>query len=250
MTNHRRSVSSINCCSSMRRVCCCGPGTQEISINCCTAGAQQQPWAVSRCQLTQEAEYRTCLSTVMQWQNHCQYSSSGMLKQCQQCQDKQTHPFNGPFPGLPRWASTRKVKPSWILLKQETLSGSGISCAIYKSAPCSRQITTPAPHHSLFYTPDALLATQPTASKRSRHNVKTNLPCNIFLVVGTGNRSAPMQSHSAASRLAISNAKILIYLSNKIYGSNFIKKLRPINGGKTSYNRNSPLCTGNVPSSH
>ena len=168
----------------------------------------------------------------MQWQNHCQYSSSGMFKQCQQCQDKQTHPFNGPFPGLPRWASTRKVKPSWILLKQETLSGSGISCAIYKSAPCSRQITTPAPHHSLFYTPDALLATQPTASKRSRHNVKTNLPCNIFLVVGTGNRSAPMQSHSAASRLAISNAKILIYLSNKIYGSNFIKKLRPINGGK------------------
>jgi len=24
------------------------------------------------------------------------------------------------FPGLPRWASTRKVKPIWILLKQET----------------------------------------------------------------------------------------------------------------------------------
>ena len=31
------------------------------------------------------------------------------------------------FPGLPRWASTRKVKPIWILLKQETVSGSGIS---------------------------------------------------------------------------------------------------------------------------
>jgi len=30
-----------------------------------------------------------------------------------------THPFNGPFPGLPRWAGTRKVKPIWILLKQE-----------------------------------------------------------------------------------------------------------------------------------
>ena len=25
-----------------------------------------------------------------------------------------THPFNGPFPGLPRWAGTRKVKPIWI----------------------------------------------------------------------------------------------------------------------------------------
>jgi len=49
------------------------------------------------------------------------------------------------FPGLPRSAGTRKVKPIWILLKQETLSGSGISCAICKSAPRSRQITTPAP---------------------------------------------------------------------------------------------------------
>jgi len=45
-----------------------------------------------------------------------------------------THPFNGPFPGLLRWAGTRKVKPIWILLKQETVSGSGISWAICKSA--------------------------------------------------------------------------------------------------------------------
>ena len=69
------------------------------------------------------------------------------------------------FPGLPRWAGTRKAKPNWILLKQETVSGSGISWAICKSAPCSRQITTPAPHHSVFYRPDALPAAQPTASK-------------------------------------------------------------------------------------
>ena len=54
-------------------------------------------------------------------------------------------------PGLPRWAGTRKAKQIWILLKQETVSGSGISWAICKSAPCSRQITMPAPHHSLFY---------------------------------------------------------------------------------------------------
>ena len=61
-----------------------------------------------------------------------------------------THPCNGTFPGLPRWASTRKVKPIWILLKQDTMSGSGISWAICKSAPRSRQITTPVPHHSVF----------------------------------------------------------------------------------------------------
>jgi len=33
------------------------------------------------------------------------------------------------------------------------VSGSGISWAIRKSAPSSRQITTPAPHHSVFYRP-------------------------------------------------------------------------------------------------
>ena len=76
-----------------------------------------------------------------------------------------THLFNGPFLGLPRWAGTRKVKPIWILLKQETVSGSGISWAICKSAPRSRQITTPIPHHSVFFGPDALPAAQPTASK-------------------------------------------------------------------------------------
>ena len=48
------------------------------------------------------------------------------------------------FLGLPEWASTRKVKPIWILLKQETVSGSGIIWAIFKSAPRSRQITTQA----------------------------------------------------------------------------------------------------------
>jgi len=55
------------------------------------------------------------------------------------------------FPGLPGpWAGTRQVKPIWILLKQETVSGSSISWAVCKSASHSRQITTPAPHHSLF----------------------------------------------------------------------------------------------------
>jgi len=49
------------------------------------------------------------------------------------------------------------------------VSGSGISWTICKSAPRSRQITTPAPHHSVFYRPDALPATQPTASKHWRH---------------------------------------------------------------------------------
>ena len=73
--------------------------------------------------------------------------------------------------GLPGWAGTRNVKPVWILLKQETVSGNGISWAICKSAPCSRQTTTPAPHHSVFYRLDALPAAQPTASNHWRQTL-------------------------------------------------------------------------------
>ena len=43
-------------------------------------------------------------------------------------------------------------------------NGNGISWAICKSAPCSRQITTPAPHHSVFYRL-VLPAAQPAVSK-------------------------------------------------------------------------------------
>ena len=52
------SVSLFGRRKPLRRVCCCGPGGQEISIDCHTAGAQQQMRAVSRCQLTPEAEHR------------------------------------------------------------------------------------------------------------------------------------------------------------------------------------------------
>ena len=85
------------------------------------------------------------------------------------CIRTDTHiPFNALCPGLPRWAGTRKVKPICIFVKQETVSGSGISWAICKSAPRSRMITTPTPHRSVFYRPDALPAAQPTASKHWR----------------------------------------------------------------------------------
>jgi len=64
-----------------------------------------------------------------------------------------THPLTALCPVLPGWAGTRKVKPIWIFLKQETVSGSGISWAICKSAPHSRQITMPALHHfQQFFT--------------------------------------------------------------------------------------------------
>jgi len=60
MVSVRLSVPSIDRCNSVRRVCRCGPGIgsrQEISIDYCTAGAQQQLRAVLRCQLAYEAEH-------------------------------------------------------------------------------------------------------------------------------------------------------------------------------------------------
>ena len=93
-----------------------------------------------------------------------------------------THtPLTALFLGLPRWAGTRKVKPIWILVKQETVSGSGVSLAIWKYAPCSRQITTPTPHHSVFYRPDALPVAQPTASRHWRDYTEPKLVCGIVI---------------------------------------------------------------------
>jgi len=85
------------------------------------------------------------------------------------------------FAGLPS-TGTRKVKPIWILLKQETVSGSGISWAICKFAPRSRQITMPALHHSVFYRPDALPACRPTNSvKALKAKVRPVHGCKIQL---------------------------------------------------------------------
>jgi len=62
-----------------------------------------------------------------------------------------THPFNDPFSETTRVSRYQKGKTNLAFtVKQETVSGSGISWAICKSAPSSRKITTPAPHHSIF----------------------------------------------------------------------------------------------------
>jgi len=67
------------------------------------------------------------------------------------------HPFYGPGEPVP--------EPIWILLKQERVSGSGISWAVCKSTPSLIQISMPTPHHSVFCRPDALPVTKPTVSK-------------------------------------------------------------------------------------
>jgi len=61
---------------------------------------------------------------------------------------------------------------------QETVSGSGSSWAVYKSAPCSIQLTTLAPTNQ-FYRPHTLPAAQPTASKHWRH-LALKVPCIVY----------------------------------------------------------------------
>jgi len=90
--------------------------------------------------------------------------------------------FTALFPGLPRWARTRKVKPIWILLKQETVSGSGVGWAICKSAPCSRQTTTPAPHRSDFTSRMPFLPpNQQRQSTESTEVLTLTLTLTLFL---------------------------------------------------------------------
>ena len=83
--------------------------------------------------------------------HNLQTGSLATTAYCYHCQSTQTHTHvERPLSGTTRVSRYQKGKPIWILLKQETVSGSGISWAICKSAPCSRQITMPAPHHSVF----------------------------------------------------------------------------------------------------
>ena len=81
------------------------------------------------------------------------------------------HQFNGLF-SRTTWVSLyQKGKTSQDLneARDDGVVGcSGISWTICKqSAPHFRQITTPTPHHSVFYRPDALPDAQPTVSKHT-----------------------------------------------------------------------------------
>jgi len=95
------------------------------------------------------------------------YTGAVSLK-CSFCvQHTHTH-LTALFPGLPRWAGTRKVKPIWT----------------------DNHTSTPP---LCFYRPDALPAAQPTASKHWRHIV-----CNtesIFLCVSTSEAQPPPATH-------------------------------------------------------
>ena len=70
-------------------------------------------------------DWRLCLQTATTGHKHHTY-----------IQYTYAHPFNGPFSGTTQVSRYQKGK---TIRKQETVSGSGISWAVCKSAPRSRQ---------------------------------------------------------------------------------------------------------------
>jgi len=90
--------------------------------------------------------------------------------------------FNGPLSGTTRVSWYQKGKTNLDLLEQETVTVAVASTGHICTS--SRQITTPASHHSVFYRPDALPAAQPTVSKYWRQNVIT-LGSTTIIVIQT-----------------------------------------------------------------
>jgi len=79
-------------------------------------------------------------------------------------------PFNGLF-SKTTWVSRYQKGETSLDLSEASDGGVlgryGISWTICKqSAPRSRHITTPKPHHSILYKPDALLDAQRKVSKK------------------------------------------------------------------------------------
>ena len=105
--------TAYNCCNKEK----------DVAAKCCTWSAVGQSLMVSVCQ-----------SISQNWSTEVWYLLKIKSNESDITQHTHTHPYNG----------------LWILLKQETVSGSGISWTICKSAPSSRQTTMPAPHHSVF----------------------------------------------------------------------------------------------------
>ena len=62
-----------------------------------------------------------------------------------------TQPFNGPLSRTTRVSQYQKGKTNLFFTEARDSEWQWHQLAICKSAPCSRQITMPAPHHSLGY---------------------------------------------------------------------------------------------------
>jgi len=80
-----------------------------------------------------------------------------------------THPFNGPFSGTTQVSWYQKGKTNLDFTVARDSEWQWHQLDHMQDAPRSRQITTPAPNHAVFYRLDAFHDAQPTASKHCRH---------------------------------------------------------------------------------
>ena len=117
------------------------------------------------------------------------------------------HPFNGLFSGT-TWISRYQKGKTRLDLNEARDDGiwgcSGISWTICKqSARRSRQITTPTPHHSFFYRPDALPGVQVSATD----SVKALTALNVFSGTCCGWFWSPRQWWGSALARSSSHSK-------------------------------------------
>ena len=94
------------------------------------------------------------------------------------CVHTHTHPFNGPISGTTRVSRYQKGKTSLDFTEARDSEWQWHQLGHMQVCTSSRQITTPAPHYSVFYRPDALSAAQPTASKHWRQSLKVTWVIN------------------------------------------------------------------------
>ena len=97
-----------------------------------------------------------------------------------------THTSNGPFSGTIRVSQYQKGKTSLDFTEARDsewqwhqLGRMQVCTSLQTDNRRSRQITTPAPHHSVFYRPDAVPDAQPTASKHWRQQLTAHAPNHI-----------------------------------------------------------------------
>jgi len=93
-----------------------------------------------------------------------------------------THLFSGPFSRTTRVSRYQKGKPIWILLKQETVSGSGISWAMCKSTPRSRQYGLLSCNCNCNW---GIWITPPTGKARAHHKAIISLYTAVHRLNGT-----------------------------------------------------------------
>ena len=101
-----------------------------------------------------------------------------------------THPFNGPLSGTTWVSQYQKGKTNLEFTEARDSEWQWHQLGhMQVCTSLHRQITTPAPHHSVFYRPGALPAAQPTASKHWRHKaleVLKQFSCHLNTYMAQG----------------------------------------------------------------